>query len=150
MPKGVIMAVPGTDQVQFNTGSGSFSVTQITDPNGAPSDVLDLDLGFRISGVVSLPNWLTGTGQVCVYAQEVGGPVNQSIGCAQLTFVRSAPSEPKITDYKWTVAIPPNSTILPDPQPGSSQVYDLVAVFTFLDQLTDIGAFVELGKYMIN
>ena len=35
----------------------------------------------------------------------------------------------------------------PDPQPGSSQVYNVIAVFTFEDQLTDIGAFVDMGKY---
>jgi hypothetical protein len=145
------MAAPGTNQVQFNTAGGQFSVDTITDPNGAPANVLDLDLGFEISGKVTLPNWLEGTGQVCVYAQEIGGPVNQSIGCDQLRFVRPAPpAEPSTTDYAWTVTIPPNSNVLPDPQPGSSQVYNLVAVFVFEDQLTDIGAFVDMGKYMIN
>jgi hypothetical protein len=145
------MAVPGTNQVQFNTAGGQFSVDQITDPNGAPSDVLDLDLGFVISGSVTLPNWLAGTGQVCVYAQEIGGPFNGSIGCTSLTFTRATPpAEPGTTNTPWTVAIPPNSNVLPDPQPGSSQVYNLVAVFVFDDQLTDIGAFVDMGKYMID
>lgn len=145
------MAVPGTNPVQFNTAGGVFSVDSITDPNGSPADVLDLDLGFVISGHVTLPNWLEGTGRVCVYAQEIGGSVNKSIGCdTSLKFTRPSPAEPKSMKYPWEVAIPPNSTVLPDPQPGSSQVYNLVAVFVFDDQLTDIGAFVDMGKYMIN
>lgn len=144
------MAVPGTNQVQFDTAGGQFSVDSITDPNGTPADVLDLDLGFVIRGTVTLPNWLEGTGQVCVYAQEIGGPVNKSIGCdTSLRFTRT-PGEPKTVTKPWTVTIPPNSTVLPDPQPGASQVYNLLAVFVFDDQLTDIGAFVDMGKYMIN
>lgn len=146
------MAVPGTNQVQFNPPGGSFSVDALTDPNGAPSDVLDLDLGFEISGTVTLPNWLEGTGQVCVYAQEIGGPTNKSIGCDnRLRFTRPAPpAEPGLVKYPWKVTIPPGSQVVPDPQPGASQVYNLVAVFVFDDQLTDIGSFVDMGKYMIN
>lgn len=145
------MSVPSTNQVQFNTASGQFSVTSITDPNGAPSNVLDLDLGFAVSGSVTMPNWITGTGQVCLYASEFGGPFNGSIGCTSLTFTRPAPpAEPAARTYPWTITIPPNSHVLPDPQPGASQVYELVAVFVFEDQLTDIGAFVDLGKYMID
>jgi hypothetical protein len=145
------MAVPGTNQVQFDTAHGQFSVNSVTDPNGPPADVLDLDLGFVISGDVKLPNWLEGTGQVCVYAQEIGGPVNKSIGCTSLRFTRpQPPAEPGIKDYPWHITIPPNSKVLPDPQPGSSQVYNLIAVLVFDDQLTDISAFVDMGKYMIN
>jgi len=146
------MPVPGTDPVQFDVANGSFTVDSITDPNGNPSNVLDLDLGFVISGEVILPNWLEGTGHVNVYAQEIGGPVNQSIGSNDnpLTFTRPVPAEPGPATYPWKVTIPPNSNVLPDPQPGASQVYDLVAVFVFDDQLTDIGAFVDLGKYLIN
>lgn len=145
------MAVPGSDQVQFNTLNGKFSVNQVTDPNGPPGDVLDLDLGFKITGDVSLPNWLEGTGTVTVYAHEIGGGVDKSIGHDDLKFTRPVPpAEPKAVDYPWTVAIPPGSKILPDPQPGASQVYNLVAVFVFDDQLTDISAFVDMGTYMIN
>lgn len=145
------MTVPSSNPVQFSTANGQFSVNQVTDPNGAPANVLDLDLGFAINGRVTLPNWLEGNGQVCVYAQEIGGPVNQSIGCTSLTFTRpTPPTEPATKDYPWNITIPPNSRVLPDPQPGSSQVYNVIAVFTFEDQLTDIGAFVDMGKYMID
>jgi hypothetical protein len=86
------MAVPGTNQVQFNTAGGQFSVDSITDPNGAPSDVIDLDLGFVIRGTATLPNWLQGTGTVTVYAQEIGGPFNGPIGDDNsLKFVRPVP-----------------------------------------------------------
>ena len=145
------MSVPSSGQVQFNLGSGRFTVDSITDPNHAPRDVLDIDLGFVIRGTVYLPNWLVGTGQVCVYAQEIGGPTNKSIGCdTSLKFTRAAPAEPKLLRHDWTVTIAPGSKILPDPQRGGSQVYNLVAVFVFDDQLTDIGAFVDMGKYLIN
>jgi hypothetical protein len=68
------MPVPGTSQVQFNTAGCKFTVESITDPNGAPANVLDLDLGFEIRGKVAMPNWLEGPGNVHVYAQEIGGP----------------------------------------------------------------------------
>lgn len=145
------MAVPGTNAVQFNTAGGQFSVDSITDPNGAPADVLDLDLGFVIRGAVILPNWLEGTGSVTVYAQEIGGPFNGPIGDDNtLKFTRPVPAEPGPSTYGWSVTVPPNSKVLPDPQPGASQVYNLIAVFVFDDQLTDIGAFVDMGKYMID
>jgi hypothetical protein len=145
------MPVPGSSQIQFDVAHGRLHVESITDPNGNPRNVLDVDLGFVISGRVTLPNWLEGTGQVCVYAQEIGGPFNQSIGCDNsLKFTRPVPAEPGPNKQPWTVTVPPNSNVLPDPQPGASQVYNLIAVFVFDDQLTDIGAFVELGTFMIN
>jgi len=145
------MPVPASSQIQFDVANGRLHVESITDPNGNPRNVLDVDLGFVISGYVTLPNWLEGTGQVCVYALEIGGPVNKSIGCDNsLKFTRRVPAEPGPNKQQWTVTIPPNSNVLPDPQPGASQVYNLIAVFVFDDQLTDIGAFVELGTFMIN
>ncbi len=145
------MAVPGSSSVQFNTASSNFYVDSITDPNGPPTDVLDIDLGFVIKGRVTMPNWLEGTGQICVYAHEIGGGVNKSIGCDEVKFTRPVPpQEPANQQKDWAVTVPPNSNVLPDPQPGSSQVYELVAVFVLDDQLTDIGAFVDMGKYMIN
>ena len=62
-----------------------------------------------------------------MYAQEIGGPVNKAIGSDNLTFTRPAPSaEPRPGNYPWTtVPIPPGSKVLPDPQPGASQVYNL-------------------------
>ena len=144
------MPVPGTNPVQFDVANGKLTVDAVSDPNGPPSNVLDLDLGFDITGTVTMPNWMEGTGQICVYAQEIGGPINTSIGCTTVKFDRTAQAEPKLTTKPWKVSIAKDSQVLPDPQPGASQVYNLVAVFVFDDQLTDIGTFVDLGKYLIN
>ncbi|HEY2240493.1 MAG TPA: hypothetical protein VGI21_16965 [Streptosporangiaceae bacterium] len=146
------MPVPGSGDVQFDLGKGKLTVDEVTDPNGPPANVLDIDLGFDISGTVSLPNWLRGKGKVCVYAHELGGSVNKSIGCADVDFSNSPPGEPKAVRKDWKVIIPPdaNPPVLPDPQPDGSQVYNLVAVFTFGGQQTDIAAFVDIGTYLIN
>jgi hypothetical protein len=53
------------------------------------------------------------------------------------------------TTYPWTVSYLGNSNILPDPSNGS-QVYELTAVFVYGAAGLDIGAFVELGKFLIN
>lgn len=141
--------LPATSPVQFNNQDGNLTVDSITDPNGAPANVLDIDLGFVVSGTVTLPNWLEGTGQVCLYASEAGGNVNGQIKCTSFKATRAQPpAEPATETYSWTLTIGPND--FPDPQANSSQVYDLVVVFVFDDQLTDIGAFVDMGKYMID
>lgn len=143
------MSFPVINQVQFNAASGEFEVDEVTDPNGGPAEVLDTDLGFDIKGKLRLPNWLVGTGTITVYAHEIGGTFNQSIGETTVTLVRpSPPAEPEQTEYPWQVTVAPNT--LPDPQPNESQIYELVVQFVYLDQLTDIGGFVDLGKYMID
>src|SRR5215471_17551843 len=140
------MAPLGTGAVQFNNASGQLTVDTITDPNGDPATVLDVDLGFKISGKVTLPNWLAGDGSVCLYAAEAGNSVNKQIKCTSFTAQAKPPGEPATTDYPWDISV--GTGDFPDPQPDSSQVYNLVVVFVFENQLTDIGAFVDLGKYM--
>jgi hypothetical protein len=54
------MTVPGSNPVQFVPNSGDFTVDSISDPGGAPSNILDVDLGFVVSGTVTLPNFLSG------------------------------------------------------------------------------------------
>ena len=74
------MSVPGSSQIQFpSVLSADFAVDQVTDPGGAPADVLDLDLGFAVNGHIDFPNWLGGTGNVSVYADQLGGGYNQKI-----------------------------------------------------------------------
>lgn len=125
-----------------------LSVDSVTNPNGTPLDVLDLDLGFVIRGKVTAPNVLTGSGEVRVYAQQRGGPVDRSIGSDSLTFAHSAPpGELGTKDYLWSVVIPPHSDVLPEPQ--GSTVYEITVVFTH-DQLPDIVKFVQMGSYMVN
>jgi hypothetical protein len=133
-------------------GAASFSVLAITDPNGTPTEVLDVDLGFVITGTVTLPNFLNGTATVCVYADELGGPFDNSIApCAQLTIqpARPIPDPSGSTTYPWTVTYVGSSGVLPDPS-TTSQLYRLAAVFVFGDPALDIGSFVELGLFLIN
>jgi hypothetical protein len=141
------MPVPATGDVQFvPAGPAKFSVDSITDPGGAPAEVIDVDLGFTVSGKVLLPNWLNGKGHVTVYADELGGPIDKPIGKVDFDVVAD-PNEPKLKTYNWDINFPGN--VLPDPSPGS-QLYRLAAVFTFGDQSTDIAGFVEMGTYLVN
>lgn len=153
------MALPSSNPVSFTPATGSFEVDTITigtsAGGAAVAGTIDLDLGFLVSGSVSIPEWLPGSGtsegQVCVYADELGGPFNASIGCTPVDF--TAP--PVVTDppgtltVDWSISVD-NSSGLPDPQSGASQLYHLAAVFTYGPQTTDIAAFVDLGMYMIN
>jgi hypothetical protein len=145
--KGAIMPVPSTSDVQFVPTGGTFTVDKITDPGGGPSNVIDVDLGFEVSGTVNLPNWLSGKGQVCVYADELGGSIDKRLDPCYKFDITATPGEPKMKTYKWSIKFP--GTVLPDPSPGS-QLYRLAAVFLFGDQSTDIAAFNELGPYLIN
>jgi hypothetical protein len=143
------MSVPGSNPVQFVPNSGDFTVDSISDPGGAPSNILDVDLGFEVKGTVTLPNFLSGKGQVCIYADELGGPIDQRLSpCANIDITGKS-GEPGSTTYPWTITFPGNPPVLPDPDPGS-QLYHLAAVFLFGDQLTDIASFVDMGMFLIN
>jgi hypothetical protein len=150
------MPVPGSSQIQFpSLLSADFVVDQVTDPNGAPADVLDLDLGFAVNGHVDFPNWLGGNGNVSVYADQLGGGYSQKILSKDITITPNPSDPPGITTVPWTLTyptdLPSTSTALSDPSPPpSSMVYNLVAVFTFNGVPSDIAAFVEMGTYMIN
>jgi hypothetical protein len=102
-----------------------------------------------VTGTVQLPNWLNGKGKVCIYADELGGQIDQRLDpCTEFDVVAD-PNEPAQKTYSWTVTFPPNPLVLPDPSAGS-QLYRLAAVFTFGDQATDIASFVDMGMYLIN
>jgi hypothetical protein len=73
------MTLPVHGAIQFVPPGGTFmTVDSVTDPGGAPSDVIDVDLGFQVSGRVVLPNWLAGTATVTIYADEQGGPIDKA------------------------------------------------------------------------
>jgi hypothetical protein len=152
------MAIPSSNPVLFPPVTGQFTVSSITTgtvPGGtAVGTSIDLDPGFLVSGSVSVPDWLPGsgvaTGQVCLYADELGGPFNDSIGCVDVSFSVVTPSDPsKLVEVDWQIPVTALSSGLPDPQPSASQLYHLAAVFNYGSQLTDIAAFVDLGIYMI-
>jgi hypothetical protein len=153
------MALPSSNPVSFPAVTGQFTVSSITigsTPGGtAVGASIDLDLGFLVSGSVSVPDWLPGTGtatgQVCLFADELGGPFNGSIGCVNVNFSVSSPSDPsKLVAVDWQITVTAASSGLQDPQTGAAQLYHLAAVFNYGSQLTDIAAFVDLGMYMIN
>lgn len=135
--------------------NADYQVDQITTPRGTRAEVLDVDLGFAVSGHIDFPNWLTGTGNVSIYADQRGGGYDQKILSTDIT-ITSSPTDPTgITRYDWAVTypadLPSGSTPLPDPSlaPGS-MVYSLIAVFTFNGGFSDVAAFVEMGPFMIN
>ena len=142
-------------QIQFpGTQNADFVVDLVTDPNGDPANVLDLDLGFAVKGHIDFPSWMAGTGNVSIYADQVGGGYDQKILSTDLTITATGP-EPGLTLYNWTATypadLPAGSLPLSDPSPSpSSMVYNLVAVFTYNGMAGDVGAFAEMGNYMIN
>jgi hypothetical protein len=153
------MPLPSSNPVSFTPATGTFTVASLTvgtNPGGTPvGDAIDLDVGFLVSGSVSLPDWLPGSGtaqgKVCVYADELGGPINQAIGCTDVTFSSATPHDPPgFITVNWQIAVTATTSGLPDPQPGDSQLYRLAAVFNYGPQTTDIAAFVDMGMYLIN
>jgi hypothetical protein len=149
------MPVPGNNPIPFSPPNGTFYVDTIT-VNGNPAGpVIDADDGFAVNGHVDLPTWLYGNGQVCIYADELGGPFNQGVGCVPVP-INPNPADPSdLTTYNWTVALAggPSGSLgnpFPDPQPGSSQVYRFTAVFTYGVQLDDIQSFVDMGTIMVD
>src|SRR5205085_4889033 len=86
-----IMSVPATGDIQFvPPGAAKLTVLSVTDPNGSPGNVLDVDLGFTVSGTVTLPNWLAGTATVCIWADEQGGAIDKALSpCATITLTAS-------------------------------------------------------------
>jgi hypothetical protein len=143
-------------QIQFpGTLSAEFAVDTVTDPGGAPAQVLDLDLGFAVKGHIDFPNWLAGKGNVSIYADQRGGGYDQKILSTDITITANPTDPAGVTKYPWTVTypndLPTGSTALSDPSPApGSMVYSLTAVFTFNGVLSDIAAFVDMGPYMIN
>lgn len=145
------MSVPGSNPISFVPPSGEFDVDSVTGLSGsALGNVIDADQGFEVNGRVQLPNWLAGNGQVCIYADELGGPFNQQIGCVPVPITPNPTDPPGLQTYPWTVTIPGSPALFPDPQPGSSQLYHFGAVFTYGTQLTDIQSFVDMGMLMVD
>ena len=140
-------------KIQFpGTQNADFLVDQVTN---APAQVIDLDQGFAVEGHIDFPNWLAGTGNVSVYADQRGGGYDQKILSKDLTITANPTDPTGTTRYDWTLTYPTDrpssSTPLSDPPPPpGSTVYSLTAVFTFNGVLSDVAAFVDMGTYMIN
>jgi hypothetical protein len=142
------MTVPVKGPIQFVPPGGVFlTVDSITDPGGAPAEVIDVDLGFTVSGTVVLPNWLAGTGTVSIYADEQGGPIDKVLSPSATIAIVPSNTEPNPKTYHWTIAF--SGSVLPDPSSGS-QIYRLLAKFMYEGQATDIAGFVVVGDYLVN
>lgn len=138
--------IPDKAPVQFLPMAGNFYVDKMTDPNGAPSSVLEAALGFEVKGHIELPGWLTGKGTVRLFADEFGGPLDEEIGNTMIDI--SGGSTP-LTSYAWTISVPGGR--LPD-QPAGSGLYHLGLAFTFVNPTgvrTDIVSFFDVGVFMI-
>jgi hypothetical protein len=136
------MTLPVTGQIQFMPpGGATLTVDSITDPNGGPVDVIDVDQGFTVAGNVVLPSWLGGTATVCIWADEQGGPIDRVLSPCDTNSTKT---------YQWSITF--GGTVLPDPQtsPEGSQIYHLLAKFMYEGQGTDIAGFADMGYYLIN
>lgn len=142
------MTIPVTGPIQFMPPGGTFlTVDEVTDPNGDPADVIDVDQGFTVKGKVVLPNWLSGKGTVTVYADEQGGPIDRALQPSATITLTASNTEPNPKIYLWTISFAGN--VLPDPSTGS-QIYRLLAKFMYEGQATDIAGFVVIGDYLVN
>src|SRR5262245_66665149 len=115
-------------QIVFpGTLNADFDVDQVT---GAPAKVIDLDQGFTVEGHIDFPNWLAGTGNVSVYADQRGGGYDQKILSKDIN-ITANPTDPSgVTNYPWKLTypddLPSSSAKLTDPSPDpGSMVYSL-------------------------
>ena len=136
--------------IQFVNLNGQFDAV-LLDPSGNPQNVLDIDLTFTVSGSIQLPNFLTGTGVVVVYADELGGAFDAPIGSlnVNLTGVSLPTDPPGLVTYPWSITVGPPT--LPDPSPNSS-IYQLAVSFAYQNppgNHTDVGAVIDLGLFFI-
>src|SRR5215471_14955998 len=111
-------------KIQFpSTENADFKVDQVTDPNGAPRRVLDLDLDFAVKGHIDFPAWMSGTGNFSIYADQHGGGYNEKILSTDITITATG-TEPTLTTYDWQANypsdLPTGSTPLTDPSPAPS------------------------------
>jgi len=142
-----IPPIPATADVQFIPGKGTLYIDKLVDPSGDPLSVLDIDQGFTLSGRITLPGWLSGKGLVWLAADQLGGPIDKVVGNypVSITGATSTTDPPNIT-YNWSITV--KSPTLPD----SSAMYKFGVVFvlqTLGGGHTDIGAFVDLGAFLV-
>src|SRR5215510_9983517 len=115
-------------QIVFpGTQNADFLVDQVI---SAPAQVIDLDQGFTVKGHIDFPNWLSGTGNVAVYADQRGGGYDQKILETNITITADPSDPPGTKEYDWTLTYPADrpasSTPLSDPPPApGSSVYSL-------------------------
>lgn len=141
------MDLPEVADVQFLPACGKFHVDELLDPSGSPVEVLDIDLGFSLRGRVELPGWFSGAGVVQLAADEIGGPIDTTIGSVTVPITgATSPIDPPVMTYEWTIHV--SGTALPD----QSKMYKFAVAFIVQTQAgghTDIGGLVDLGSVLV-
>ena len=139
--------LPVSSDVQFVPGNGKLYVDALLDPSGNPITVLDIDAGFTFRGRVELPGFLSGKGVVRLAADEIGGPIDKTIGQQVLNITgATSPTDPPSKQYPWSITV--KSPTLPD----DSKMYQFGVVFLFQTPgggHTDIGGFYDLGAFLV-
>jgi hypothetical protein len=142
------MAIPDSTPVQFGPPpTGTFYLDSFVDPSGNPVNVIDIDLGATLTGRVTLPGDLTGTGHVRLAADEIGGPFDGTVKQVDVNLTGAAnPNDPQPVTYDWTLAFQ-----VPD-LPDESKAYHFALTFVVTNPgagHTDIAAIFDLGDYMV-
>ena len=99
----------------------------VLDNNGNPAAVLEAALDFSVEGTITISagNAITGTATVRLYADQLGGPIDQAIGTPAVVAITGDGT------YAWTVTV--NAGTLPDAPAGGSNLYRLAAVLTVVN-----------------
>jgi|SRR5215467_14704842 len=139
---------PTNTPVQFGPPpTGTFFVDTFNDPSGVPVNVIDIDLGASLTGSVTLPGDLTGTGIVSLAGDEIGGSFDGIVKQTNITITGNiTPGDATPKNYPWTLAF--QSPDLPD----VSKAYHFALTFVVTNpgaQHTDIAAIVDLGDFMV-
>ncbi|WP_306206431.1 hypothetical protein [Actinoplanes sp. RD1] len=141
------MAFPASGGIQFRPGQGTLFVDNVVDPTNAPVEVLDIATGFDVVGRVVLPNWLTGTGDVSIIADERGGPFDQAVAKATLTITGGAAGGAMTVTYPYSINVKAPA------MPAGPKLYKLSAMFVFLTAAgasTGIVGFSDIGEFLVN
>ena len=142
--------LPVKTPIQFaNPTNGTFELDTFVDPTGDPITVIDHEQGFTVTGIVTLPGWLSGKGVVRLVADEIGGPFDGAIGSRDVPVTgATSPQDPQDISYPWTITVPGTGPELPP----ATNMYQLGLVFmleTNVGGHTDIAGFFDLGAFLI-
>jgi hypothetical protein len=142
------MAIPSSTPVQFGPPpTGTFTVDTLVDPSGSPINVIDIDLGATLTGTVTLPGDLTGTGHVRLAGDEIGGPFDGTVKEVALNLTgNQSPNDPPSKTYPWKLDF--KTPDLPD----VSTAYHFALTFVVTNPgagHTDIGAIFDLGDFLV-
>ncbi len=140
--------IPESTPVQFGPPpTGTFYLDSFVDPSGNPVNVIDIDLGATLTGRVTLPGDVTGTGHVRLAADEIGGPFDGTVKEVTISLTgATSPNDPPSKTYDWTLSF--QEPDLPD----VSKAYHFALTFVVTNPAqshTDIAAIFDLGDYMV-